>query len=166
MVVFLVSNDQYIAAGYPNPNNGPQAGGTLITITTVSYDLVAGATVTIGGSPCSSVTIVNPNLPNKLTCITPPHSSGDKPLRLINPFNQVATGSHSFTYRGPPSFASTNPIVPTSGSTAGGGILTINGSNFGTITGTTVTIGGVNCPTILVNNGQIKCTTPPGTAGS
>ena len=54
------------------PARGPIAGGTTVTIT--GTDFAAPMSATFGGTPATSVVVVNSTT---LTCITPPHAKGD-----------------------------------------------------------------------------------------
>ena len=53
------------------PTSGPTAGGTAVTIT--GTNLIAGATVALGGSAATSVVVVNATT---ITAVTPSHAAG------------------------------------------------------------------------------------------
>lgn len=56
-------------------------------------------------------------------------------------------------------------VSPASGSTAGGGVITITGTNLTGATG--VTVGGASCTNVtVVDATTITCSTPAGTAGT
>lgn len=54
-----------------SPNNGPTAGGTVVTITGTHFE--PGASVTFGGTPAGTVGFVNDTT---LTAVTPAHATG------------------------------------------------------------------------------------------
>ena len=63
-----------------SPTSGPEAGGTLLTLTGTNFGL-AGATVLVGGQPCSNVVHVVPD--TQLTCETPAGQGADQPVVVI-----------------------------------------------------------------------------------
>jgi hypothetical protein len=138
-----------------SPNSGNGAGGTSITIT--GSDFVSGATVTIGGSSCTSVVFISST---SLTCTTPARSVGAANIVVTNPnsISGTLSGGFSFTH-------AVSSVSPTSGTTAGGTLLTISGTGF--TASYTVTIGGNDCTSpSRPSSSQIRCTTPSGTAGA
>ncbi len=144
-----------------SPAVGPVAGGTRITLTGSSF--AAGATVDLGGTPATSVVFVSSSI---LTATTPAHATGFVTVRATNPDNQVASLPGGFEYRVPPSITTT---IPPSGSTNGGTLITVYGSNFaGGASGATVTIGGTPGTAVTVNPAgtELRATTPAGTAGT
>jgi cysteine-rich repeat protein len=54
-------------------------------------------------------------------------------------------------------------VSPTRASAAGGTLLTISGSNFGTLA--TVSVGGESCPLTMQSHTELRCTGPAATAG-
>ena len=116
------------------PATGDVGGGTGVTISGTNF--VNGATVSIGGVAPTNVVRVNMTT---ITATTPGHAAGLVDVVVTNPGETPLTLTDGFT------FAATSPtvssIVPTSGSTAGGTIVTITGTNF--VNGATVSIGGV-----------------------
>ena len=77
-----------------SPSSGPQAGNTLIRI--YGDYFASGATVTIGGSTASSITVVNSTT---ITCRTPASgSTGAKDVRVTNPNGQYGEKTGGFTY--------------------------------------------------------------------
>ena len=116
------------------PVTGDVGGGTGVTISGTNF--VNGATVSIGGVAATNVVRVNMTT---ITATTPAHAAGLVDVVVTNPGETPLTLTDGFT------FAATSPtvssIVPTSGSTAGGTIVTITGTNF--VNGATVSIGGV-----------------------
>jgi hypothetical protein len=76
---------------------GPAAGGTPITISGTGFQ--AGATVTIGGAPATSVNVVSAT---QITAMTPPGTSGAATVEVTNPNGQVGSLSGGFIYAQPP----------------------------------------------------------------
>jgi hypothetical protein len=134
------------------PPSGVQAGNTLITISGSNF--LSGATVTVGGASCTSLTFVSAT---SLTCRTPSGSAGAQTLVITNPDSQ--TGSSSYTYTAIPIIAfqtgssSPNPPNPDNyGSTTTNITHTFTVKNIGEgpTTGTlSVTISGTNAGAFL-----------------
>ncbi len=139
-----------------SPVSGALAGGTAITLTGTNF--VAGASVTVGGNPASSVVVVNATT---ITCNTPSHSAGLVDV-IVTSDVQSATLSSSYTYEAAPTISS---VVPVGGPLAGGTAITITGTGF--LSGAAVTVGGTSCSGIsVVSSTSITCTTPSGSAGA
>jgi phospholipase C len=116
-----------------SPTSGPSTGGTSTTITGTNF--LAGATVTIGGTAATGVTVVSST---QITASTPAGTAGPVNVVVTNPGGIAATLSNGFTYVGPaPAIAY---IAPVFGSSNGGTAVNIHGSNF--TAGATVKIGG------------------------
>ncbi|MFM8305456.1 MAG: IPT/TIG domain-containing protein [Actinomycetota bacterium] len=79
------------------PTSGPVAGGTSVTISGTGF--VAGATVTIGGVACTSVSVTNATT---LTCRTGKHAAGVVDV-VVTVSSQASTGGTGlFSYVAPP----------------------------------------------------------------
>jgi hypothetical protein len=78
--------------GAGGSGTGPTTGGTLLTIT--GTNLVAGATVTVGGQPCANVVVSGGG--TQLTCETPAGSAGSAQVVVTNPNGGPSYGT--FTY--------------------------------------------------------------------
>lgn len=89
-----------------SPNEGPETGGTTITITGTNFK--EGATVTIGGNSAKSVTVASKT---QITAVTPPGKVGPADVVVTNPNQLSATLSGGFTYTDatPPKVSSTDP---------------------------------------------------------
>ena len=118
-------------------SSGSTIGGISITITGTGF--AAGATVSIGGSPCSDVVVVSST---EMTCTTPANSSGARDVSVTNPDAQVGTLSNGYTYVTPPA-PTASKVSPSSGNVKGGTEITITGTNFDSEA--TVTVGGMPC---------------------
>ncbi len=132
-----------------SPSVGLVTGGTSITITGVNF---TGATaVTFTGTAATSFTVDNDTT---ITCVSPARSAGAADVIVTTPYG--SSDALSFTYGSLPVVSGVSPGV---GSTSGGNIVTVTGSNF---TGTTsVTFGGMPVASFTVANATtLNCTTP------
>lgn len=77
------------------PNIGPNTGGTAITITGTGFQI--GATVTVGGTACTQVTVVSAT---SITCTTAAKAAfcGPTAVAVTNPDSQSATAANAFGY--------------------------------------------------------------------
>jgi hypothetical protein len=78
-----------------SPNTGPAAGGTSVTITGTGF--LPGATVSLGGTPATGVTVVSST---SITATTPAHAAGTVNLVVSNSDAQNGTLNNAFTYTG------------------------------------------------------------------
>ena len=141
-----------------SPSSGTTAGGTSITINGTNF--VSGATVRVGGVSATGVTFLSAA---QLRANTPAGSAGAVSVQVTNPDSQSATLDSAFTYIVPaPTVTS---VSPSSGPTAGGTIITINGTNF--VSGATVRVDGVSATGVTFLSGsQLRANTPAGSAGA
>jgi len=148
--------------GTINPNNGPTTGGTGVTITGTGF--TPGATVVIGGTPATGVTVVNPTT---ITANTPPGTVGPANVTVTNPNGQSTILPNGFTYTATATGGAAptvGTITPNSGPTTGGTPITITGTGF--TPGSTVNVGGTPATGVtVVNPTTITATTPPGVPG-
>lgn len=121
------------------PATGPAAGGTVITITGTGF--TAGATVTVGGTPATGVTVVSAT---SITATVPAHALGVVDVAVTSGGTTV-TATGGFTYA--TALTVTNTSAAT-GSGAGGTTVTITGTGF--TAGATVSIGGVPATGVTV----------------
>lgn len=138
--------------------SGVVSGGTAISITGTGF--AAGATVSIGGANCTSLTVVNST---NITCTTTANSAGTYLVRVLNADGQFNTTGSTYTYRNLPVVSN---ITPSTGPVTGGGSLTVNGSGF--VAGDVVKIGGVLCTTSTRNSSFVMTCAgiPAAAAGS
>jgi len=109
------------------PTSGPTPGGQTVTITGTNF--INGSTsVIVGGIAATNVSVSSSTV---LTATTPAHTVGTVDV-TITTAGGSATGMGVYTYVAAPTFTGISPI---SGSTNGGQIVTITGTNF--ITGST-----------------------------
>jgi len=76
-----------------NPNNGPAAGGTAITISGTNF--VAGATASLGGAAATNVVVVNSTT---ITATTAAHAVGAVTVTVTNPDTQSGSLANGYTY--------------------------------------------------------------------
>lgn len=140
------------------PTSGTYTGGTAVTLTGTNF--LAGATVTVAGTPAASVVIVSATT---ITLVTPNAGQvGQVPIQVTNPDGQFYVRNFpGFVYIGPsPTLTSLNPA---SGATTGGTITTLTGTNFFPFA--TVRFGANYATQVtVVNSTTITCRTPSGPA--
>lgn len=132
-----------------SPDEGALAGDSTLTITGTAF--VEGATVLIGVTPCTNVSVVGPTT---ATCTLPALAAGTYSLTFTNPDTQSANLPLAYTYQDAPTVTS---VVADSGALAGGTSVTINGTGF--LAGATVDFDGSDCVTGLITPTTIACTT-------
>ncbi len=139
------------------PGSGSTLGGTTVTITGTN---LSGATVaTFGGTAVTSLTLISAA---QVRVTTPAHAAGAVDVAVTTP-GGTATKTAGFSYLVPtPTIAS---VSPTSGSTLGGTVVTITGTN---LTGASaVTFGGAAAASFTVDSTtQVTATTPAHAAGA
>lgn len=142
-----------------NPAAGSISGGSSLTITGTNF--LTGATVSVGGSACTPVTVVNSTT---ITCTTTAHIAGTVNVVVTNLDTQTTTKNNGFTYQPAPSVTSVAlqaapTVTPATGAVAGGTPVTITGTGF--VTGSTVTFGGAACTNVIfLSSTSITCKTP------
>lgn len=158
------SSEAWAAAKTPTvtnvtPANGSTNGGTLVTVTGTNFS--TDATVTFGGATATNVSVTNSFT---LTVVTPAHAAGVVDVVVANPGGNSGTGVGLFTYDQALSPTLTN-VTPTSGTSIGGTIVTLAGTNFAA--GAIVSFGGTAGTSVTVtNSSSITATTPGHAAGT
>jgi hypothetical protein len=149
----------YVAATAPTitgmvPDNGPETGGTDVTITGVGFTGATG--VTFDGISATNVVVVNSTT---ITATSPAHAPGIVGVVVQHPGGN--SGPFDFTYT--PVITVTS-IVPNFGPDAGGTVVAITGTCFTGVTD--VLFDGESAASFTVNSDtSITATTPAGTAG-
>lgn len=140
------------------PAGGPIGGGGNITIDGTNF--VTDTTVTVGGNDCTGVVIVSAT---QLTCTVPAGTEGVAEVVVEVPGGGgSATDPLGYTYAQTPTI---DVVLPAGGPTAGGSLVTIEGSGY--FDGATVTIDGNPCTNPQITPpGTLTCTAPAGTAGA
>jgi glucose/arabinose dehydrogenase len=146
-----------------SPNSATINGGTAVIIRGTGF--LAGATVKLGGTSATAVSVVNSTT---IAATTPAHAAGNTSVVVTNTDSKTGTLNNGFTFTGPPP---PNPaptvisITPNSGTTNGGTAVTIAGTGF--LAGATVKMGGTSATVLsLVNSALITATTPAHAAGA
>lgn len=135
-----------------SPNNGPVAGGTLVT---VSGKRLSGATaVQFGGVQATVVSATD----DEVTAHSPSVAAGGiVPIEVVLSTGPTAPAPGvTFQYLAP----TVSKIKPTAGSMEGGTEVTIIGTQLGNVTA--VQFGGVGAPGVVtvVSDGEIKVKSP------
>ena len=141
------------------PQHGPVAGGTSCTISGYNFTTTQATTVRFGGTPATGVNVVSSTL---IICSAPAHASGLVDVQVTNE-NGSDQLLDAFTYHDAPDLTG---VTPDSGPMAGGTAVTLSGSDFTSVGGTTVHFDGLNASGVqVVNDTTITCTTPAHAAG-
>ncbi len=94
-----------------NPTSGSANGGTPVTITGTGF--VAGATVKLGGTAATGVTVQSST---SIAAVTPAHAAGAVSVVVTNPDAQTGTLPNGYTYTastsGPITFVQLNSATP------------------------------------------------------
>ena len=140
-----------------NPNHGPTAGGTAVTITGTGFAAGPSFGVTFGGTAatCSVTSAV------QIDCTAPSHAAGAVDVVVTNGDGQPTTKTSGYTFDTSPTFSFARP---TSGSVAGGGAVVIGGTNLDTLT--SVTFGGAPAAIVYSSPTEVTVTAPAHAAGS
>lgn len=127
------------------PAQGPDTGGTVVTITGTGFQI--GASVTFGGIAAANVSFVSAT---ELTATTAAGLAGVVNVSVRNPDDQIGSLPSSFTYRGITSFTPSQAQPGTN--------VTITGAGFET--GATVTFGGTAATATVNSSTSITATVP------
>jgi uncharacterized repeat protein (TIGR02543 family) len=143
----------YRYAGVPTISSlsvvsGPLAGGATTVI--IGTNLESATAVTVGGANATRVT----NTATALTITTPSGTVGAKNV-VVTTAGGTVTVTNAYTYVAAPTITS---LSVTSGSTVGGTVLVIAGTNMSNTTG--VTVGGVPATFETNTSTSITITTP------
>jgi hypothetical protein len=136
-----------------SPSSGPAVGGTAIAITGSGFQ--GGATVSIGGTAATGVTVVNAT---QITAATPAHAAGTGNVVVTNPDTQTGTLSNGYTYVAAPAVSLSATTINFGAqrintSTAASSV-TLTNSGTASLTIGSVTVSGNlsetnNCPASL-----------------
>jgi len=141
-----------------SPTSGTTSGGTVVTIT--GTNLTGTTSVSFGGTAGIGLTV---NSATSVTVTAPAHADGVVSVSVTTPGG--ASNTLSFTYTAPPAVPAISVLSPAGGTTSGGTVVTITGTN---LTGTTgVSFGGVAGTNIQVNDAtSVTVTSPSHVAGA
>src|SRR5262249_40435590 len=147
----------YLAAAGPvvtglNPTQGPEAGGTQVTITGAGF---TGATEVDFGTTAAATFVVNDD--TSISVQSPPGTGTVDVTVKTDSATSPVTPDDRFTYLPPPAVTL---ISPTSGPVAGGTQVTITGTGF---TGATEVDFGTNTALFtVVSDTSITASSPAG----
>ena len=143
------------------PNSGTTNGGTAVTIAGTGF--LAGATVKMGGTSATVLSVVNSTL---ITATAPAHVAGAVDVVVTNTDTKTGTLTSGYTYTAAANPAPTvTSINPATGVTTGGTAVSITGTGF--LAGATVSFGGTAATGVaLVNSTTITASTPAHAAGA
>lgn len=145
-----------------DPDSGPVAGGTAVTITGENFE--AGAGVRLGASDCMDIAVLDSST---IACSTPPGPEGPIDVVVENPDGQSGTLNNGYTYLDEPEpepILSITGVDPDRGPEAGGTSVTVSGTGFQE--GAEVNFGAAPCrDVIVVDDTEIDCITPAGPPG-
>lgn len=152
-----LNSENFLTISNISPKGGPASGGANVTITGSGF--VSGVSVSIGGSSCTGLTLINSTTIN---CVVPSHAIGSVTVSVTNPNSQTTSAANFYTYRVPPMI---NSLAPSTGAVAGGTNVTITGTGF--VAGATIMFGGAQCIAPIVSSStSLTCTTPSFPAGT
>jgi hypothetical protein len=153
----------YTAASAPTvsslgTSSGSSAGGTPVVLTGTGF---TGAESVLFGSVPANFTI---NTDTSLTAIAPPQAAGTVDITVWTPTGSSATsGSDQFTYSSA-SAPTVTAVAPSSGSSAGGTVVTVTGIGF---TGASaVTFGSTAATSFTVLSDTVLTATAPAEAAA
>ena len=150
------------------PASGLPAGGATVTITGTGFG--PGALVTIGGAPCTGVTVAANH--TSLTCTTGAHALGATTISVTNIDGQTGTLVGGFTYADPPPPPAPTPTptpAPTTAPTiakpsinASTGVIAVvvNATGPGTATQRVVASGRIRAATGCTATKTVKAAGP------
>jgi hypothetical protein len=141
------------------PSSGPNAGGTLVTITGTGFD--SSSQVWFGTLRTASVTFLSAT---ELRASAPPESAGTVDITVVVGSQQSAVGTQDqFTYIAPPPPV-VSMITPRTGPRAGGTEVTIFGSGF--TSSSTVSFGTLRTANVVfVSTSRLHAVSPPESQG-
>jgi Domain of unknown function (DUF1929)/IPT/TIG domain len=143
-----------------SPISGTANGSTAVTITGTGF--LAGATVKLGGTTATGVTVVSST---SITATTPAHAAGTVDVTVTNPDAQSGILTNGYTYTGTNPAPTVTSITPNSGTANGGTGVTLTGTGF--LAGATVSLGGTGATGVtVVNSTSITATTAAHAAGT
>jgi C1A family cysteine protease len=143
-----------------SPAYGAIGGGNSVTITGTGFTNVSA--VTFGGLPATSYNVASAT---QITATAPAALAGTVQVRVTTADGASPdTVADNYTYVGVPTITS---ISPTSGGTAGGTSVVINGTGFVGLSGAgAVKFGGTNATSYTVNSSTKITAVAPAAAGA
>jgi hypothetical protein len=155
----------YTASAVPavtaiTPATGSTDGGSTVVL--LGSGFTGASAVNFGTTAAAGFTVLSDNA---IQATAPPLAAGTVDVTVVTPSGTSSTGSADQFTASAPSLPTVTALSVSSGSTGGGTVLTITGTNFADATA--VTVGGINAASFTVNSStQITAVTPPGPAGA
>lgn len=141
------------------PASGPDAGGTLVTITGSGF--IGTGKVRFGTAVAARFTVVSDTV---VTAVTPAQLPGPHPVYVTTAGGTNIAGAALSEFRALAPVAVTTAVTPASGPTTGGTTVTITGTGFSGAT--RVAFGAVAATSFtVVSNTEITAVTPVQPAG-
>jgi uncharacterized protein (TIGR03437 family) len=140
------------------PAFGPPTGNTPVIISGMNFTETDDLKVYFDGIAAANVKVSSVST---LTAATPPHQPDAVSVR-IETRNGAATLSNAFTYFAGGGSIPTPDLInifPTSGSTRGGAVVTLYGTNF--TPETTVSFGSQSANVTFINSNALRAIAPP-----
>jgi hypothetical protein len=148
-----------------SPSSGSSLGGTPVTINGAGF--LPGATVVFSAgeaNPPSATSVTVSTDGTIISAKTPPHAAGPVDVTVTNQGGGTATKTAAYTFNAAAAPSITN-VVASSGTSLGGTIVTISGSNL--VSGTQVSFDTAAAAHVgVLSSGTIKATTPSHPAGT
>ncbi len=145
------------------PASGPIAGGTRVAIAGTNFGFAGTPEVTVGGAAAICVERLSNDL---LTAVVPAGVLGARDVSITpDTGGGTVTSAGGFSYITPTANPTISSIDPAQGTSAGGTSITINGTNLGSGSATTVLINGKCATDIAASATSLTATTPAGTIG-
>jgi hypothetical protein len=135
--------------------SGPLAGGNTVTLSGAN---LSTATAVGFGAESATPTVVNDNL---ISVVVPAGTDAGSVSVSVTTAGGTAGCPDSYRYVDAPTIGT---ISPTSGSTAGGTVVLVPGTNLSTTT--SVTFGATLASFTVISDTQVSVSTPPHAAGT
>ncbi|KPA13971.1 Cell surface receptor IPT/TIG domain protein, partial [Candidatus Magnetomorum sp. HK-1] len=141
-----------------NPTQGPDTGGTLVTITGSNFVVGTDATVLFGSIEATEVNVVSTT---EISCKSPT-GTGTVDVTVVQ--SGVTSNAVQFAFETAAQDPAITSLNPTNGDEAGNTVVTITGSNFIVGTDATVMFGAGEATEVNVASAtEISCKSPAGT---
>lgn len=137
-----------------SPSSGPVAGGNTVTIN--GFNLSTANTVNFGANSATPTVIDD----GQITVVAPAGTSAGTVLVNVITAGGISAGL-DYAYVDVPTLTS---IVPSSGSTNGGTVVTLTGTGLASTTN--VTFGGTTAAFGVISDTTVSVISPTGTAGA
>jgi len=140
-----------------SPAFGPPQGGTSVIITGANFTVTEDTTVTFDNTPATAASVLGGTT---IAATAPAHAAGAVTVRVSNRNGAAAlAGGFTFYTNGSGNATPTlTTIYPASGSTRGGTVVTLIGSNF--TPDTAVSFGAQAGTVTFINSNTLRAVTP------